>query len=43
MKTKKKKEKNVGQEHLLFHREEQRTKELPFDEASPATTSEARD
>jgi hypothetical protein len=41
MKTKKKKERNVGQRHL-FHREEQRTKELPYDKASPAT-SEARD
>jgi hypothetical protein len=41
MKTKKKKEKNVGQRHL-FHREEQTTKKLPYDEASSAT-SEARD
>jgi hypothetical protein len=41
MKTKKNKEKNAGQRHL-FHREERRIKELPYDEASPAT-SEARD
>jgi len=41
MDTKKKKEKNAGQRHF-FHREVQMTKELPYDEASPAT-SEARD